>query len=200
MSDAEIADLESPLGARLGLFQPRSANIVAGFVLSLLLTGGGLTMLGWDAREVYLSGGNLPWDVKQGMSWLAAGLGLLLGLVVTIGGVVLGRYVWRLRSHRVEVCEYGFRYWQGDTVEEVQWGDIAMVQEIVRHERPPILKGPAKFLLPKFTSSRYIAVTRTGKQYHFDGNSVGNIDRMGELLWEGCRTVGSPWKTVEDHV
>ena len=199
---SEVADeaADSPLGARRGLFQPRSANIVAGFVLSLLLTGAGLTMLGWDAREVYLSGGNLPWEAKQGMCWLAAGLGLVLGLVVLIGGTLLGRYVWRLRSHWVEVYEYGFRYWQGDTVEDVQWGDLAGVQEIVRHERPPILHWPAILLLPKFTSSCYVAVTRTGKQYHFDGNSIGEIDLLGELLWEGCRTVGSPWKCVEDHV
>ena len=122
MNDAADFPSNSLLGARLGLFKPRLANLVAGVVLSLLLIGGGLKILGFIGREVYLSGAKLPLNAERGMSWFAAGLGSLIGVTLSAGGVVMARYVWRLRSHRVEVGEYGFHYWRGDTLEDVRWG------------------------------------------------------------------------------
>ena len=199
MSDSDSADSESPLGKSRDLFRPGLANVVAGIILSLLLIGGGLTIAGFVTREVYRAGGNLPVSVEHGMSWIAAGMGWLLGLGLSIGGVFLGRYAWRLKSHRVEVCEYGFRYWMGGAADEVLWSEVAAIRETIRHERPPILKGPAKFLLPKFTSSRYEALTRAGKQYQFDRNSIGEMLLFEEILREVGRVLHWRWETIEEH-
>jgi hypothetical protein len=190
---------QGALGARIELFTPMMGNIVAGGIFSFLLLGGGLALTGFILREVYRAGGNLPVEAKQGMSWIAVGLGSALGVGFVVGGVLLARYVRWLLSHRVEFCENGFRYHEGRATEEVTWVSVASIRERILYERPPILKGPVKLLLPKMASSSYVVVTTNAKEYSFDGNSIRRIKRFGELLRERAGQAGVPWETVEEH-
>src|SRR5438552_15113064 len=100
----------APLGTRIELFKPLLGNIVAGGIISVLLLGGGLAVTGAILREVYLAGGDLPVDAQKGMSWLAVGMGSLLGVGLVVGGVCLVFYVRWLRSHERELCANGLRY------------------------------------------------------------------------------------------
>jgi hypothetical protein len=138
-------------------------------------------------------------DANKEESWLTAGLGLLLGLVGIVGGVVFAGYARWLLYHDVELCEHGFRYRQGKATEEVPWSAVTSVRETILYERPPILKGPAKLLLPKLASRSYTVITKSGKKYSFDGNSIKRIKRFGALLHERVDQVGVPWETVEEH-
>src|SRR5262249_16939267 len=101
---------EAGLGDRLHLFKPMMANVIAGFIISTLLLVGGAVAIGFPLRAAALADWNLPFDVKKGWSWLAVGGFCLLGVGLTVGGVVLARYSRGLISRRVEVCANGFRY------------------------------------------------------------------------------------------
>lgn len=187
------------LGERIASFKPGMSNVVAGSIISVLLLGGGLTLVGFIVREIYRSGGNLPVDTKKGMSWLAVGIGSLLGGGLVVGGVFLARYVRWLLSHEVDLCEEGFRYRQGKGCEEIPWSGVASVRQIVLYQRPPLLKGPAKLLLPEMASKSYVVTTKDGKDFSFDGDSVKNIKRFGKLLREQVDRAGVPWEVVEEH-
>ena len=174
-------------------------NIVAGGIISLLLIFGGLALFGFLVVEAYLTGGNMPFWVKKGMSWFAVGLGSVLSIGITIGGGYLAWYVHWLLSHEVELYEDGFCFIVSSSNEQVRWNMIEEVCEIIFHEWPPILHAPASFLLPKFASSRFLVVVNDGKEFEFDGNSVKQIKRFGEILRARSIQDGIPWKTTEIH-
>ncbi len=198
--DFQSAPAGAEVGDRIELFKPMIGNVVAGGIFTALLFGGGVTILTFIIREIYLAGGHLPVDAKKGMSWLAVGIGSLLGIGFVVGSVFLARYVRWLYSHSVELCENGYRYREGKHFDEVPWELITSIRETVVYERPPILKGPAKILLPKTSSRNYVVTVKSGKQYGFDCNSVRAIARFGELLHERAKSTGIPWETVEEHV
>ena len=187
------------LGDRIETFKPRLANIVAGGVISLLLIGAGIAIVGLISREVYLAGGKLPFDAKQGMSWIAVGIGSPIGVGLAVGGVLLIRYLRWLLRHEVGICTNGFRYQQGDESDDVLWRDVASIRETIVYERPPILKGPAKLLLPKLASKSYTVITKAGMEYGFNGDSVRNLKRFAELLREQGNRARISWDTIEEH-
>jgi hypothetical protein len=188
------------LGDRIEVFRPMRANIVAGFILSALLVGGGMAAIAIPLHAAYLAGWDLPFDVKKGWSWLAVGLFALLGIIATLGGVALAAYSRGLLSQCVEIHVNGFRYTSRQGAEDVLWRDISRVQETILYERPPLLKGPAKVLVPKLVSSSYTVVTTAGKEYGFDGNSIKAIKRFGGVLREQAQRLALPWEMVEAHV
>ena len=199
MGDVLSAKAHSSLGPRLESFRPAMSNVVAGAILGLLLVGGGLAILGFIGREVYLAGGNLPFYAKKGMCWLAVGLGSLCAVALIFGGGFLAWLVrWRL-AHDVEMYENGFRYRASKNSEEITWDAVASIRETILYERPPVLKGPAKLLLPKVASKSYTVITISGKEYRFDGNSIKQIQRFGEMLREQAQIAGLTWETVEEH-
>jgi hypothetical protein len=199
MADDEEGVKAGSLGDRLQVFTPMMANTIAGFIISALLLVGGAAAICFPLRAAYVAGWDLPVNVNKGWSWLAVGLFCLIGTGLTVGGGVLATYCYGLISHRVEVWTNGFRYCSRQSVEEVFWADIDRIRETVLYERPPILKGPAKLLLPKLTSISYTVMTVSGKEYGFDGNSVKSIKRFGKLLREQADRLSLPWETVEEH-
>jgi hypothetical protein len=175
------------------------ATLLAWGIFSLLLAGGGLALLGSIIREVYLAGGHLPAAAKEGMSWLVAGAGSVLGIVLVVSGVCFACFFWWLTSHEVELCENGFRYREGKNWEEVPWTTIALIRETVRYERPPLLKGPAKLLLPRLADKSYMVITKDGKEFGFTEESIKRLSRFGELLRERTALAGVSWEKVEKH-
>jgi hypothetical protein len=192
---------ESAPDARLGncleIFKPMPANIIAGFIIGILLIGGSLALFTFLLREVHLAGGNLPLYAKKGMCWLVVGLGSVIGIVLMVGGVVVTIYSKGLIASRVEVYVNGLRQCSRRSNEQILWCDVEKVRETILYERPPLLKGPLKLLLPKCSSASYTLVTPT-KEYSFDGNSIKAIKRFGDLLRERAQLTSLPWETVEE--
>jgi hypothetical protein len=187
------------LGERLELFKPRMTNIAAWWIVSLGLIAGGLFLLGYIPRVVYLAGGQLPADAKQGWSWIAVIVGSFAAIMAVIGGALLLQIARWLLAHEVEVCENGFRYREGKSCDEVGWSTIAAIRETVLYERPPLLKWPAKLLLPKLASTSYTVTTQDGREFGFSGDSINRIKRLGKCLRDQAERTGIPWEIVEEH-
>jgi hypothetical protein len=199
MANPEPAPPGSALGDRLQDFRPMTATVIAGFILSVLLVAGGLAAIGFPLRSAVRAGGDLPFAAEKQMSWLVVGFLSLLGIGLTVGGAALAVFSRGLISRRVEVCVNGFRHCSRRSVEEVLWTDVALIRENIVYERYPILKGPAKLLLPKVASTSYWVITTGGKEYRFDGDSIKGIKRFGKILRQQADRLSLPWETVEDH-
>lgn len=199
MTASHTPQRDSALGDLIEGFRPSSANIVAGMVISIALMIGGALAIVLPLRQAYLARWHLPFEVDKGWCWLAVGGFALIGAILVVVGAFLARFCKGLLSRRVELRENGFRYCSRQSIDDVPWTDVSLVQETNRHERPPILKGPAKLLIPKVISTNYSVLTVAGKKYHFDGNSVKAIKRFGVLLRAEAYRLSISWETIEEH-
>ena len=94
MANDEYGPREVALGDLIEEFKPMMGNIIAGFVISVLLVAAGAAAIGFPLHAAYLADWDLPVDVKKGWSWLAVVLFCLLGIGMTIGSV-FGRIAGR---------------------------------------------------------------------------------------------------------
>ena len=150
-------------------------------------------------REAYLANWKLPFQVQRGWCWLAVGGLSATGLMLVTVGVGIGVFAHGIMSSFVEICRDGFRFKWRTSAESVPWKLVTRIQETIFYERPPLLKWPASLLLPKFASASYLVFTATDKSYPFDGNSVREIKRFGEVLRRKAEELSVLWETVEDH-
>jgi hypothetical protein len=187
------------LGQTVEEFRPANANVAAGYILALVAIAGGLAILGYDVKEIRLSGGQMPIAAEHGMSWVSAGLFAALALGLFAVGYFLARYARSLSARSVDFCNDGFRYRQGEVCDEVRWEEIDRIREIIIYERPPVVKGAASMLIPKKASHSYHVFCKSGKEYNFNGDSVKEIGRLGALLRERAEGRGLAWEVLEDH-
>jgi hypothetical protein len=190
---------DAELGVPREVFKPALSNVIAGFIISALLVGGGAAAIGFPLHAAQAAGWNLPFDTKIGWSWLAVALVSVIGIGLIIGGVLLAKYVQSLISICVETYTQGFRYHARHSTENVLWLDIIRITETVLHQRPPILKFPASLLLPKVASHSYTVATKFGKEYSVDGNSIKRIKHFGDVLRAQARRLSLRWETVQEH-
>ncbi|HEX5445434.1 MAG TPA: hypothetical protein VFW87_16530 [Pirellulales bacterium] len=177
--------------------KPSTANLAAGIILSVLLVGGGLALLGFVAREIIRVDGNLPIDADHGMSWTAAGIMSLVGSVLAAGGVWLFLWAKSMFSFRLVVCADGFYYEKKGKTDVFAWMEIASVEETVLHERLPIVKGPARQLMPTTTSRAYRVRRCDGKEFFFDGNILSRPSLLAGPLATAAQARGIAWTTAE---
>jgi hypothetical protein len=189
------------VGEPIEVFRPGVASIFAGFILGLLFCGGAAALFSFIIREIDLAGGDLPLldSDKGSISWAVAGLVLLTAVGLSLAGLAFTYIAWSLIARRVEFCANGFRYFTKGSVEEVSWAGVASIRQTVIYEKPPLLKGPAKALLPKMASSTYDVVTKSGKEYSFNGDSVKRFKKFIGLLREQAEKSGIPWEKLEDY-
>ena len=189
---------EIELGDKLDVFKPMVGNIVAGFILSALLIAASAAAIAFPLRGAYERGWQLPFEfVNRGWSWPTVGLFVLLGIGLAAGGVFLLYYATSLISRRVEFYADGFCVYAGRRSELVLWTDVDQIRETILYERPPILKGPAKLILPEFASRFFAIHTTSGNEYQFDGNSVKALRHFAEILRETSDRLSIPWQIVE---
>jgi hypothetical protein len=183
-------------------FKPGLENLVAGIIIGLLMVGGGCAAVFFSTNGVIESGGSLPlWTEKgqKGWSWGAAGIFAALGVGLIIGGLFLIRWVRSLFSFRVRIGQNGFSVIDKRTARVVGWEDIQSVQETHLYERPPLLKGVAKYALPKMMSKSYIVKLKQGEPFAFDGNTIKGHSKLAQLIKEETERRNIPWEIVEEH-
>ena len=185
------------LGEPIEMFRPKQINVIAGYILTAILFGGALLLIGFPLHGAYQANWKLPFDVKKGWSWLAVGLMTLLGLGVMVGACAMAFYARWLASHQLEVGANGFRRISRSSRDEVLWSEVDRITTCILYERPPILKGPLKLLLPQIASKSYQILTKSGQEHAFDGNDVNNLPRLEALLQQQAQSRGIPWGTVE---
>jgi hypothetical protein len=199
MDDLSATPPTTSLGERIETFKPTKRNVIAGAVLCLLFVGCGLAIVGLVIRQAILAGGKLPAFAQRDMSWFVVVVGSLIGLGLAAAGVPVFYFLRRLRVHRVDWCENGFRYWEGERFDEVVWETVESVRETLLYERPPIFYWPLILLVPVMVSRSYVVRTKKGDEFCFDCNSINGIIRFGELLRERAERARIDWEIVEER-
>lgn len=187
------------LGDCLETFQSSRANIVAGFILSVLTLAGGIAAIWLPLRGAMELHWQLPFNAERGWCWWAVGLAWLLGVVLIGAAAALAVLSRGLIGRRVEFCRDGFRHHSRQSTDTVRWSDVKLIQEQIVYERAPILKGPAQLLVPKKASTSFKIVTASGNAYQFDGNSVRKIRAFGTRLRDTAIRLSLPYEIVEEH-
>lgn len=188
------------LGEIRTVFRPDTANIIAGYILGLLATIGGVLFIAGISRVVMREWRTMPFAAEKGMSWVAVIVFYLIGVALLVGAFFLVRWVRRLSTHQVVIYAGGIGYVHHDTFEQAPWVEVAEIIEVIAHERAPILKGAAKALIPRKTSRSYALCLRGDKTYEFTPNTVKNVDSLGELLRAEAEQRSIPWRVEEIDV
>jgi hypothetical protein len=180
-------------------FKPGIENVVAGIILGVLMVGGGGGLVYLAANGVIEGGGNLPfWTQKgqKGWSWGAAGLLAVVGIGLFVSGVLVILGARSMLSFRVRIGENGFALVEKKAVRVIAWEDVVSVREIHLYERPPLLKGVAKYALPKTMSKSFVVTIDGGDPFEFDGNMRGHT-KLAKMIKEDTDRRGIPWEIEE---
>lgn len=192
MSTQEIGEIRRE-------FKPGPENLAAGIIIGLILIGAGCAGLFFPARGVIESRGNLPFSADRGWCWLAVGLGWAMGIGAIVGGALLIRWIHSLSSLRVAVGSDGLSVSRRDQADVIAWEDIVSVRETRLYERPPVLKGVARYALPKVMSQSYLIEMDGREPFHFDGDAIKGHVILAEMIKEETDRRGIPWEIVEEH-
>ncbi len=180
-------------------FKPGLENIIAGIIIGLLLIGGGGAGVYFPAKGVIESRGNLPFWVEKGWCWGAVGLLMALAIGAIVGGIALILWMRSLVTLRVRVGSNGLSVTRKDETRVIAWPDIVSVRETHLYERPPLLKGVAKYALPKVLSKSFLLTTNDGESFGFDGNTIRSHVMLADLIKKKTDQRGIPWEIVEDY-
>ncbi len=195
-----MANSSQHLGRKVQDFGPGISNIIAGFILSCLSLAAGVSGVFFPLREAYRAHWNLPFEAKTGWCWFAVGVLNLLGLLMLFVAWFLFTFSRHLMTRNLRIYEDGFQMEIDGKDLSVRWDQIALIVETTVYERPPILKGPARLLLPEIASKRYTLVRNSANEaLVFDGNTVKDIAQFGEILRGVAGLRAIPLTTTEEH-
>lgn len=180
-------------------FKPGLDNLVAGVIIGLLMIAGGSTFGYFVIKGVIESRGQLPFVVEKGWSWSAALLGAVVSAGLIYGGVLFIQWMQSLSSLRVQVGDDGFSVFQKNEKQVFKWSQIASVTETHLYERPPLLKGPAKLILPKAKSRSFLVRRNDDEEFAFDGNTLRKHDEFAYIIKAHLEGREIPWEVVEKH-
>jgi hypothetical protein len=180
-------------------FKPGLENLFAGVIIGLLLIGFGCAGLFVSAKAVIESRGSLPLIVEKGPCWAMVGVFSALGIGAIVCGVFLIRWIRSLSSLRVAVGVDGLSVTRRDQSDVMAWADIVSVRETRLYERPPLLKGVAKYALPKVMSKNYRLEMNGHEPFHFDGNAIKGHVILAEMIKKETDRRDIPWDIVEEH-
>jgi hypothetical protein len=193
-SQLSVRTVES-LGNVLYETKPKTENLVAGIVIALLLIGGGIGMTVFMLRQLYHPAGNRPIETSD---VIGAHAFVVFGVLLAIGG---GYMLLRMRSlfaFRLRVCSEGFCVVDRGVETAFAWDEIVQVKEFISHERLPLVKGPAKVLMPSKTSRSYAVVRCDGLQFDFDANLLPSTSLLAGPLATAASRRGFDWHTSEE--
>ncbi len=190
MSAQEIGEIR-------GEFKPGLENIVAGFIIGLLLIGAGGAGVYFPVNGVIESRGNLPFWVEKGWCWGAVGLLMALAIGAIVGGVVLILWMRSLVSLRVRVGSNGLSVTRKDQTRVIAWPDIVSVQETHLYER--VARGVVGRALPRALSKTYTLNVSEGEPFHFDANSLREHVILAGMIKKETDRRGIPWEIVEEY-
>lgn len=180
-------------------FKPGLDNLIAGIIIGLLLVGGGCTAAFFAVKGVVDGRGSLPVWQEKGWSWTAVALMGAIGIGLVIGGFFLIRWMRSLFSLRVSVDRDGVSVTERDTTQVFPWQDILLVRETHLYERPPILKGAAKYALPKTMSKSFVVKRKDGQDFAFNGTTIKGHTKLAAIIKEETDARQVPWEIVEEH-
>lgn len=156
------------LGKLKKSLRPKRENVIAGYLISVLLVGACIAVL---CTDQFIRG-------QSGRYFAGAALAL--------AGTGFAVYVYRLSRTSVEIYEQGFVVCRGSAREPFPWNEIACVRERVAKEGLP-MKGAAGKVSASIAGNEtrsYTVVRKDGQEFYFDNNVVPR----GSLLAGPLRT------------
>jgi hypothetical protein len=193
MTDPEVGEIKR-------VFKPGMEELIAGVIIGSLLIAGGCPLVFFPAKFVIDSRGDLPFWAEKGGSWVTLLLGCGIGIGLLFCGVFMFWWMRWLSSLRLRLGEYGFAVSEREGTRVFLWPDIVAVRETHLYERPPILKGVAKYALPKMRSKCFIVYRKDCQQFAFDGTSFNGHTKLAKMIKEETDKHDVPWEIVEQHV
>ena len=82
---------------------------------------------------------------------------------------------------------------------DILWRTVILIRVRIVYERAPVLKGPAKYLLPETESRSYELFTLDEKEYFFNGTTTKNIGRFGKVLSQIAAREKIQWVVDDEH-
>ncbi len=180
-------------------FNPSTGNLFAGLILGILLLVGGGYVSFLSANEFLHGFGHLPFMAEKGKCWGPLVLFFLLGIGLMVGGGFMFRWMRSLSGLRVLIGGNGFVTFSKTESHVFLWSKIASVQETHLFERPPLLKGAARVLMPTVTSKGFLVRRKDNQEFRFDGNTIRDHLELAEMIKKETDPQNILWIIVEEH-
>lgn len=198
---ADISDAERARFAAVGQltkqFRPSVSNAIAGLILGAGCLGGGVFAIYTATRALIRAGWDLPFWQEKGWSLGAVGLAAVLGIVVIGVGVFLIWVARDIAERTIYLCEHGFWYSARSKVRVFPWKEIASIKETVMHEKLPLVKGPARALMPTKTSSSYLVRRADGETFNLTASDTSGFGELAGMLKHKAEEMQIPWEIIE---
>jgi hypothetical protein len=169
--------------------KPNMSNIVAGFILGIGFFVGGLALAGYVTRQAFFPGGN-PSQDRAGAVMFA-----LIGVALSVGGVMLIRFARSLIGFRLRICAEGFWFTKSNRQLAFAWDEIVRVVETVVEEKLPLVKGPARHLMPTKTTRTYSVVRCDGETFYCNENIIPRTSLLAGPLSAAAKARSIDWVT-----
>ncbi len=179
-------------------FKPALENVVAGFIIGLLMIGGGCVLVYLAVNGVIESRGNLPFWVEKGWCWGAVGILGALAIGLIGGGVFLIRWMRSLASLRVRVGFNGLSVTQKNGTQIMAWPDIVSVQETHLYE-PMARRGVAKYALPEVMSEIFLLRIKDRDPFLFNVHTIRGHVMLAHMIKKETDKLNIPWEIEEKH-
>lgn len=173
--------------------KPNTSNLVAGVIISALLFFGGLGSFGQAVREIWAG------RPQNGEDWIGVIMFMGIGVALAVGGVYMFFWIRSLFGFRLRVCADGFSFTRRGIESVFAWDEIKQIRETVSHEKLPIVKGPARQLMPTKTSRSYTVVRCDGEEFYFDDNVIARASLLAGPLSNAAKTRDIQWDTTEER-
>lgn len=122
-----------------------------------------------------------------------------LGMVMIAGGVLFLVCMRGMLSFRMHVGLDGFAVTTGKETQIYMWDDVLSVTETHLYERPPVLKGVAKYALPEMMSRKFLLNIKDRKPVEFDATAIKRHLALAEMIKQETDLRNIAWEIVEEH-
>jgi hypothetical protein len=184
--DAARPETLTAVGNVTHTFQPGRANVLAGYVLGILMIIGGLYLVRFPLRAV---------QVQAIQDRIGAFVFVIVFGLLPVGGLAMLVWINRLGSRRVLFGSKGVACAHRHHADICLWEHAAEIREVFTHYSIPLLKFPGAAI--RRVAYR-LAVQRTdGKTLWFTPDSVRNLPELARRLREVSDRNGIPWRREE---
>jgi hypothetical protein len=187
------------LGCVIGSFKPSRANVISGWILSLLCACGAAGF----AYMTYMGGRERNWDMPfmgaKDFDWFTFGLMVFVVVGLLGGSGFLAYLAWSLPSVSVDIYENAFTANAGGVSRSFTWSEVRLIRETTLFERAPVLHFPASLLIPKSKSKYYDIIIDEKTQFRHSGTTIKHLKLFARVLAEISALHRIPWEEVEDH-
>lgn len=182
-------------------FKPAFWNVGAGFIIGLLLIGGGCVGIGFAVKGVFENGGHLPLSTSgplRGLCWVDVGIMTTAGLGGIVGGYFVIQWMRVMSSLRVRIGQNGFAVVDRKATHVYAWDDIVRVEEVHCYQRSAYTKALPKNITPAMMSKVFNIHVKEGEGFTFGANKIRSHIWLAQMVKRESDRRDVPWTIVEE--